>query len=61
MFLILPSDGLLQPINYRIFSHWLSAMLVGVLDEDSLKLYTLIWSRTVACQMEPATIEQVRM
>lgn len=35
-------------------------MLNGILDEDSLKLYTLIWSRTVACQMEPAIIEQVR-
>ncbi|CAK7354374.1 unnamed protein product [Dovyalis caffra] len=36
-------------------------MLVGVLDEDSLKLYTLIWSRTVACQMESVTIEQVQV
>lgn len=35
-------------------------MLAGALDEDSLKLYTLIWSRTMACQMEPATIDQVR-
>ncbi|KAG6706212.1 hypothetical protein I3843_07G206400 [Carya illinoinensis] len=37
----------------------LPSMLVGVLDEDSMKLYTLIWSRTVACQMEPAIIEQM--
>lgn len=36
-------------------------MLVGILDEDSLKLYTLIWSRTVACQMEPMTIGQVQL
>ncbi|GLT62945.1 hypothetical protein SLA2020_355460 [Shorea laevis] len=39
----------------------LPSMLVGVLDEDSLKLYTLIWSRTVACQMEPTTIEQMQV
>ncbi|XP_022731853.1 uncharacterized protein LOC111286244 isoform X2 [Durio zibethinus] len=39
----------------------LPSMLVGALDEDSLKLYTLIWSRTMACQMEPATIEQIQI
>ncbi|KAL2488008.1 DNA topoisomerase [Forsythia ovata] len=39
----------------------LPSMLVGVLDEDSLKLYTLIWSRTMACQMEPAIIEQIQL
>ncbi|KAJ7966031.1 DNA topoisomerase [Quillaja saponaria] len=39
----------------------LPSMVVGLLDEDSLKLYTLIWSRTVACQMEPATIEQIQV
>ncbi|KAM7493321.1 hypothetical protein LguiB_027930 [Lonicera macranthoides] len=39
----------------------LPSKLVGVLDEDSLKLYTLIWSRTVACQMEPAIIEQIQI
>lgn len=44
-----------------IFFNLILAMLAGVLDEDSLKLYTLIWSRTMACQMEPATIDQVRM
>lgn len=43
------------------FSFWCLAFLRGILDEDSLKLYTLIWCRTVACQMEPATIEQVRI
>lgn len=43
------------------FSFWRLALLRGILDEDALKLYTLIWCRTVACQMEPATIEQVRI
>lgn len=35
--------------------------VLGLLDEDSLKLYTLIWSRTMACQMEPAIIEQIQL
>ncbi|KAG5244572.1 DNA topoisomerase [Salix suchowensis] len=47
----------IRPTNIQI----LPSMLVGVLDEDSLKLYTLIWSRTVACQMEPVTIELVQV
>ncbi|KAL1538896.1 DNA topoisomerase 1-like isoform X1 [Salvia divinorum] len=34
--------------------------LAGVLDADSLKLYTLIWCRTMACQMEPAIVEQLQ-
>ncbi|KAH6831010.1 DNA topoisomerase [Perilla frutescens var. hirtella] len=38
----------------------LPSSLAGVLDEDSLKLYTLIWRRTMACQMEPAIIEQIQ-
>lgn len=33
--------------------------LRGVLKDDELKLYTLIWKRTMACQMVPARIEQV--
>ncbi|MBF0286116.1 MAG: type I DNA topoisomerase, partial [Magnetococcales bacterium] len=33
--------------------------LAGVLDPDMLKLYELIWKRTVACQMESALIDQV--
>ncbi|RZC74732.1 hypothetical protein C5167_050213 [Papaver somniferum] len=37
------------------------ASLSGVLDEDSLKLYTLVWSRTMACQMEPMIIDQVQV
>lgn len=47
----------IRPTDIRRFP----SMLVGVLDEDSLKLYTLIWSRTVACQMEPVTIEQIQV
>ncbi|KAH0775075.1 hypothetical protein KY290_012212 [Solanum tuberosum] len=39
----------------------LPSKLVGVLYEDALKLYKLIWSRTMACQMEPATIEQIQV
>ncbi|KAM4074460.1 hypothetical protein ACB094_10G094900, partial [Castanea mollissima] len=39
----------------------LPSTLIGVLDEDSMKLYTLIWSRSVACQMEPAIIEQIQV
>ncbi|XP_010548523.1 PREDICTED: uncharacterized protein LOC104819919 [Tarenaya hassleriana] len=39
----------------------LPSKLVGILDEDSLKLYTLIWSRTMACQMEPASIGQIQL
>ncbi|KAM1618126.1 hypothetical protein ACFX1R_018318 [Malus domestica] len=39
----------------------LPSLLRGVLDEDSMKLYTLIWCRTVACQMEPVTIEQIQL
>ncbi|PWZ18162.1 DNA topoisomerase 1 [Zea mays] len=33
--------------------------LVGILDDDSLKLYTLIWKRTMACQMEASRTEMV--
>ncbi|OVA15419.1 DNA topoisomerase [Macleaya cordata] len=39
----------------------LPSMLSGVLDKDSLKLYTLIWSRTMACQMEPTMIDQLQV
>ena len=37
----------------------LVASLVGILDDDSLKLYTLIWKRTMACQMEASRTEMV--
>lgn len=39
----------------------LPSMLVGVLDEDCLKLYTLIWARTMACQMEAARVDLVQL
>ncbi|KAL6008102.1 hypothetical protein ACLOJK_033608 [Asimina triloba] len=45
----------IRPTNIRR----LPSTLVGILDEDSLKLYTLIWSRTMASQMEPATVDKV--
>jgi len=33
--------------------------LKGKLDEEQLKLYTLIWQRTIACQMIPAVFDTV--
>ncbi|XP_043702486.1 DNA topoisomerase 1 [Telopea speciosissima] len=39
----------------------LPSMLVGILDEDSWKLYTLIWTRTMASQMEPTVIDQIQL
>jgi DNA topoisomerase-1 len=33
--------------------------LAGKLDSDQLKLYTLIWQRTMACQMMPAVFDTV--
>ncbi|MCH9694965.1 MAG: DNA topoisomerase I [Gammaproteobacteria bacterium] len=33
--------------------------LKSVLDEDQLKLYSLIWKRTMACQMVPAVFDTV--
>ncbi|XP_006601080.1 uncharacterized protein LOC114393389 isoform X5 [Glycine soja] len=39
----------------------LPSMLSGILDGESLKLYTLIWSRTVSCQMGPAVFEQIQL
>ncbi|MFQ5983485.1 MAG: DNA topoisomerase, partial [Woeseiaceae bacterium] len=35
--------------------------LKGKLDEDQLKLYTLIWQRTMACQMTPAVFDTVTL
>lgn len=35
--------------------------LSGALDQDELKLYTLIWKRTIASQMAPARLEQTRV
>ncbi|CAM6081696.1 unnamed protein product [Calypogeia fissa] len=37
----------------------LPSMLVNILEEDSLRLYSLIWCRTVSCQMEPTIYAQV--
>jgi DNA topoisomerase-1 len=33
--------------------------MAGHLDADQMKLYDLIWKRTVACQMEPVVLDQV--
>ncbi len=35
--------------------------LSSALDQDELKLYTLIWKRTIASQMAPARLEQTRV
>jgi DNA topoisomerase-1 len=35
--------------------------LKGKLDEEQLKLYTLIWQRTMACQMVPAVFDTVAL
>uniref|UniRef100_A0A1J3JDE4 DNA topoisomerase n=1 Tax=Noccaea caerulescens TaxID=107243 RepID=A0A1J3JDE4_NOCCA len=47
----------IRPTNIRR----LPSTIAGLLDADSLKLYTLIWSRAVACQMEPASIAQIQL
>ncbi|XP_077214767.1 DNA topoisomerase, type IA, core [Tasmannia lanceolata] len=47
----------IRPTNIRR----LPSMLVGILDEDSLKLYTLIWCRTMASQMEAAVIDLIKV
>ncbi|WOL06554.1 hypothetical protein Cni_G15288 [Canna indica] len=39
----------------------LPSCLIGILDDDSLKLYTLIWSRTMACQMESASTDMIQV
>ncbi|XP_020587950.1 uncharacterized protein LOC110029831 [Phalaenopsis equestris] len=39
----------------------LPSSLAGILDGDSLKLYSLIWCRTMACQMEPASIDMIQV
>ncbi|XP_017698131.1 DNA topoisomerase 1 isoform X2 [Phoenix dactylifera] len=47
----------IRPTNIRR----LPSTLEGILDDDSLKLYTLIWTRTMACQMEPATTNMIQV
>nr|CAB3470307.1 unnamed protein product [Digitaria exilis] len=39
----------------------LPSSLIGILDDDSLKLYTLIWKRTMACQMEASRTEMIQV
>ncbi|XP_072991034.1 uncharacterized protein [Typha latifolia] len=39
----------------------LPSTLVGILDDDCLKLYTLIWTRTMACQMEPTRSDMIQV
>ncbi|CAN6197985.1 unnamed protein product [Urochloa humidicola] len=39
----------------------LPSSLVGVLDDDALKLYTLIWKRTMACQMEASRTDLIQV
>ncbi|CAH8387460.1 unnamed protein product [Eruca vesicaria subsp. sativa] len=47
----------IRPTNIRR----LPSTIASLLDADSLKLYTLIWSRAVACQMEPASVVQIQI
>ena len=47
---IRPTSALLTPESLK-----------GKLDKDQLKLYTLIWQRTVACQMVPAVFNTVAL
>ncbi|KAF8110832.1 hypothetical protein N665_0078s0026 [Sinapis alba] len=47
----------IRPTNIRR----LPSTIASLLDADSLNLYTLIWSRAVACQMEPASVVQIQL
>uniref|UniRef100_A0A0E0E0K8 DNA topoisomerase n=1 Tax=Oryza meridionalis TaxID=40149 RepID=A0A0E0E0K8_9ORYZ len=47
----------IRPTNIRR----LPSSLVGALDDDSLKLYTLIWKRTMACQMEASRTDMIQV
>lgn len=47
----------IRPTNIRR----LPETLLEILDADSLKLYSLIWTRTVACQMEPSTTDMIQV
>ncbi|PKA59830.1 DNA topoisomerase I [Apostasia shenzhenica] len=47
----------IRPTNIRR----LPSTLVGVLDADCLKLYTLIWTRSMACQMEAASFDLIQV
>lgn len=37
----------------------LPSSVANILEDDALQLYTLIWARTMACQLEPAVSSQV--
>lgn len=37
----------------------LPSSVANVLEEDALQLYSLIWARTMACQLEPAVSNQI--
>ncbi len=39
--------------------HRTPKVMAKYLDKDALRLYTLIWQRTMACQMESAVLDQV--
>ncbi len=45
----------IRPTNIRLYPEQISSNL----DQDQLKLYTLIWRRTLACQTENALIDMV--
>ncbi|KAL0872861.1 hypothetical protein Bca101_022566 [Brassica carinata] len=47
----------IRPTNIRR----LPSTVASLLDADALNLYTLIWSRAVACQMEPASVVQIQL
>ncbi|KAF2542520.1 hypothetical protein F2Q68_00029128 [Brassica cretica] len=47
----------IRPTNIRR----LPSTIASLLDADSLKLYTLIWARAMACQMEPASVVQIQI
>ncbi|KAG0475360.1 hypothetical protein HPP92_015046 [Vanilla planifolia] len=47
----------IRPTNIRR----LPCTLSGILDDDSLKMYALIWSRTMACQMEPVSLDMIQV
>ncbi|KAF2542516.1 hypothetical protein F2Q68_00029126 [Brassica cretica] len=47
----------IRPTNIRR----LPSTIASLLDADSLKLYTLIWARAMACQMEPASVVQIQL
>ena len=45
----------IRPVNMELHPQALKAFL----DKDQLRLYELIWMRTIACQMKEAVLEQV--